>query len=104
MADHIRIRIIHDDEIKNAGFNSSNQPVRYFGRRHFRLHVIGRHFGRRNQNTFFTRKLRFLPTIEEKRHMRIFFRFSDTQLLLSGIGNHLPHHIADGLCREQYIQ
>ena len=42
---HVAVGVIADDEIETLLLDGLDQPIRHFGRAHFRLQIVGRHFG-----------------------------------------------------------
>ena len=98
MPNHIAIGVVDHNDVITLLLDGLNDAIGHFRRAHFRLQVIGRHLGRRNQNAFLARKRLFTATGKEKGDMGVLFRFRNAQLGLALLGQILAEHIVQG-CR-----
>ena len=80
VAHHVGIGEIHDDGVEIAFFDRVNHGVGDARGGHFRLQVVGGHFGRRHQDALLAGERLFHAAIEEISDVRVFFGFGDAQI------------------------
>ena len=101
MAHHIGIGEVQHNQIMGAAFDCRHGFVGQFGRRHFRLQIIGRDIlGRWYHDAFLAGIDRFFATIQEEGDMRVFFRLRHAQLLEPRTRDDFAKLIHHGLRRE----
>ena len=103
MPDHVGIGVIEDHEVVFAGSDRGNRLVGELGRRHFRLQIVGRNFGRRHHDAILTTILLLAAAVEEISDVRIFLRLRHAQLRAPGIGRHLAEDVGEILRRKNRI-
>ena len=93
MADHIRIGIVETNKVSGLILDLRNDGIGQFHRAHFRLQIVGGHFGGWDHQPAFPFKWRFPAAAEEKADVRIFFCFCDADLSEPICGNYLTQRI-----------
>ena len=104
MADHVAVREVERNIIELLRLNSSHEGFGHFRSRHLRLHVIGRHFRTRNQDTLLTRILGFATAVEEESHMGKLLGLGDTQLFHTQLAYHFAKRVLHVLFRIEDMQ
>ena len=100
---HVAVGKVQTYKVVFTLSQSRRQFVGHLISTHFWLQIVSRHLGARHQNAVFTIKHRFASAIEEERHMRVFFRLRDAQLLESLLGNPLSDRIGHVFLREKHM-
>ena len=103
VADHVRVGEVDDNDIIFAAADGRVQFLADFGRAHFRLEVIGRYRGRRNQDPVLILVGIFNTAVEEEGYMGIFLGLCQTQLLEAVGCQILTEGIVDGDLLESNI-
>ena len=80
MSNHIRICIIYNNNVIFIRLDCINKLIAYFIRTHLRFQIICCNFRRFYKYSVFSFIRLFYPAVEEKGHMRIFFRLCNTSL------------------------
>ncbi len=89
MADHIGIRVVHDDDIVGAALDAPHRFVGELGRAHLRLEVVRGHLGGRHQQPIFAGIGGLAPTVEEEGDVGILLGLSGMELFEAVIGENL---------------
>ena len=101
MAHHVAVGEVEDEHVVNSLVKLLENLVRHEVGAHFGLEVIGGHLRGGNDDAGFALDGRFDFRVEEKRHVRVFFRFGDMQLFQPQRGNILGQSIVDFVGRER---
>ena len=104
MPHHVAVGEVQADEIELLLVQFGHQFVLHLVSAHFGLQVVSGHFGRRNQNPLLSFESFLATAIEKERHMGVFFRLGDAQLLESLLRHILADRIDDVLLVEQDVQ
>src|SRR5205807_39149 len=101
---HISVREVEDDSLRLPCTQTRYNRLSNLVGTHLRLQIIGRHFGRRDQQTVFPGKGCFHTPVEEICHMSIFFRFGYTQIMNIMLRENLGQNVIERLRRKGYRQ
>ena len=100
VADHVGIGVVEHDQIVFAGIDRGDRLVGEFGRRHFRLQIVGRDFRRRHHDAVLAGIGLLAAAVEEIRHVRIFLGLRHAQLRAAGVRHHFAEDVGERLRRE----
>ena len=101
MAHHIGIGEVQHDQIMRAGGDGGHRLFSQLRRAHFRLQVIGRHFGGGHHDARLAGQHCLLAAIEEVGDVGVFFGLGHAQLGHAGAGDDLAQQLIHGLRREE---
>ena len=99
MAYHVTVREVERNIIELLRLNSSHEGFGHFRSRHLRLHVIGRHFRTRDQDTLFAFVLGFAAAVEEEGDVCKLLGLGDTQLFHTQFAYHFAERVLHVLFR-----
>src|SRR6266699_5563883 len=88
VTDHVGIGVVHDYQVILTAADILDRCIGHACRVHFRLQIVGWHFGRWYEETVFTGEGRFAPPVDEVGDVGIFLGLGSMELAQTMLGDY----------------